>query len=447
MKNYKDRPKYKKLLLHPFVIKYEREEVDVGAWYRSHLKNFNNAQTTTPNNNQISYDPLPAQNLSALDRSFKPQPSPRIVRARRQTSQPSAASAYPSAIAERDRRPSFEVLLENRRISSSAGHDYPQSRDTVTSKPPPALPSPSDPTRAFAGSGSKHHLHTSTSLGDGGSMLGRSPGPAAAQSSATSPTSRVYERWHPTNGGLNYSGASTTSSHLSTPSRSAYGSGSVADSDVTKNYSSMLYQSPRLANKFEFTYPTTSYVAGGGASSSASSASSPHHRHLNYSSVSTTPSSVRRTTSAEHHHLPHALPHHVAYQQHHYGSPSTSSGVMRTSPTTSSGATSLPITSDTGRPSRERLSRLDTSSVAAEPSSHLLASPPSPSREQRGSYFPSTWRSTLSSWTSSWQSPLSLRRLRTASTDRSSGFDSTRRYQPSYRSWNEKDNYYSAMKR
>ena len=53
MKNYKDRPKYKKLLLHPFVLKYEREEVDVGAWYRSHLKNFNNSLTTTPNNNQV----------------------------------------------------------------------------------------------------------------------------------------------------------------------------------------------------------------------------------------------------------------------------------------------------------------------------------------------------------------------------------------------------------
>ena len=54
MKNYKDRPKYKKLLLHPFILKYEREDVDVGAWYRSHLKNFNNAMTTTPNNNQVS---------------------------------------------------------------------------------------------------------------------------------------------------------------------------------------------------------------------------------------------------------------------------------------------------------------------------------------------------------------------------------------------------------
>ena len=121
-------------------------------------------------------------------------------------------------------------------------------------------------------------------------------------------------------------------------------------------------------------------------------------------------------------------------------------GAMRTSPT-SSGAASLPVTSDTGRPSRERLSRLDASTAAStDASAHLLASPPSPSRE-RQSYFPSSWRSTLSSWTTSWQSPLSLRRLRTASSDRSAGFDSTRRFQPSYRSWNEKDNYYSAMKR
>ena len=47
MKNYKDRPKYKKLLLHPFILKYEREDVDVGAWYRSHLKNFNWTTATT----------------------------------------------------------------------------------------------------------------------------------------------------------------------------------------------------------------------------------------------------------------------------------------------------------------------------------------------------------------------------------------------------------------
>ena len=212
---------------------------------------------------------------------------------------------------------------------------------------------------------------------------------------------------------------------MSTPSRSGYG----VDSDATssKNYS--FYPSPRVANKFEFTYPsTTSYVTG------SSSTASPHHRHLNYSSVTSTPSSVRRT-SAEHHHLPH----HVAYQPHHF-----------------SGAASLPPSAtatvpDQSKPSRERLSRLDTAASSASTASpdatpsHLLASPPSPSRER--SYFPSSWRSTLSSWTTSWQSPLSLRRLRTASTDRSSGFDSTRRFQPSYRSWNEKDNYYGAMKR
>ena len=404
--------------------------------FRYNPKLFKNIIFHLTINFQITYDPLPAQNLSALDRTFKPQPSPRIVRARRQTSQPSTASAYPSAIAERDRRPSFEVLLENRRVSSSTGHDYSQSRsDAITSKPPPALPSPSDPVRVFSGS-AKQHLHTSTSLVDG-PILGRSGAASTlTPSSNSSQSSRVYERWNPTNGGINYSGASTSSSHLPAPSRSPYGAGT--ENEVSKNYSSMLYQSPRLANKFEFTYPSTSYVAGG-----ASSTASPHHRLLNYSSVTSTPTSVRRT-SAEHHHLPHALPHHVAYQQHHFTSP-TSAGTIRSSPT-SSGATSLP-TSDQSRPSRERLSRLDTApSTSTEPSSHLLASPPSPSRE-RQSYFPSSWRSTLSSWTTSWQSPLSLRRLRTASTDRSSGFDSTRRFQPSYRSWNEKDNYYSAMKR
>ena len=168
---------------------------------------------------------MPAQNLSSLDRTFKPQPSPRVVRARRQTSQPSSSStsAYPSAIAERerDRRPSFEVLMENRRIASSAGHEYPSSRDTVTSKPPPALPSPSDPVRTFSGT-PKHHLHSSASLGEG-SVLGRSNLPSASHSAsqATAASRNVYERWNPTNGVLNYPSSASTSSHMSTPSHKA----------------------------------------------------------------------------------------------------------------------------------------------------------------------------------------------------------------------------------
>ena len=177
---------------------------------------------------QISYDPLPAQNLSSLDRTFKPQPSPRIVRARRQTSQPSSsssasASAYPSAIAERerDRRPSFEVLMENRRIASqSAGHDYPSSRDAVTSKPPPALPSPSDPVRSFSGT-PKHHLHHSSASHSDGSVLGRSSVPSASHSASQAASRNVYERWNPINGGLSYpSSGPSTSSHMSTPARS-----------------------------------------------------------------------------------------------------------------------------------------------------------------------------------------------------------------------------------
>ena len=48
MKNYKDRPKYRKLLQHPFIQRYEKEVVDVGAWYRSHM---NTADGVSPNNN------------------------------------------------------------------------------------------------------------------------------------------------------------------------------------------------------------------------------------------------------------------------------------------------------------------------------------------------------------------------------------------------------------
>jgi hypothetical protein len=143
--------------------------------------------------------------------------------------------------------------------------------------------------RAFSAT-PKHHLHTSASLGEGSLLLGRGGMPASAAPGASSSSSRsVYERWTPANnGGLQYS---------SPPLRNVYG-----DSEASKSFASMLYPSPRPANKFEFTYPSTSYGA-------SPSASSPHHRHLNYSSVTSTPSLTRRT-STEHH----ALPHHVAYQ-------------------------------------------------------------------------------------------------------------------------------------
>ena len=49
MKNYKDRPKYRKLLQHPFIQRYEKEVVDVGAWYRSHMNTAGDG--VSPNNN------------------------------------------------------------------------------------------------------------------------------------------------------------------------------------------------------------------------------------------------------------------------------------------------------------------------------------------------------------------------------------------------------------
>ena len=95
MKDYKDRPKYKKLLMHPFIKKYEREEVDLGAWYRSVMISTNGSQSlTTPNNNQLigSLD-MTSQNSERT--AFKPQPSPRIVRSAWRP--PSSTSTTPSS--------------------------------------------------------------------------------------------------------------------------------------------------------------------------------------------------------------------------------------------------------------------------------------------------------------------------------------------------------------
>jgi len=78
LKNHKDRPKYKKLLEHPFIVKYRDMEVDVGSWYHSVSHH-----SGDPNKVQASSDPMPRK--TSLEQrpetqSFKPQPSPRMVK-------------------------------------------------------------------------------------------------------------------------------------------------------------------------------------------------------------------------------------------------------------------------------------------------------------------------------------------------------------------------------
>lgn len=443
MKDYKDRPKYKKLLMHPFIKKYEKEEVNVGAWYKGVMQTSNNGSLTTPNNNQsaATFDPL--ANAQPSERAtFKPQPSPRVVRSWRPSnatpsspppaapSAPLTAQQYPSAISEQraaaegQRRPSFE-LLEARRYNDL-------SSQYVTSKPPPALPSPSSSTSTTVTSSAdpakdryRHYMSSTTSVTDS-PMLVRS-------SAARRSDYNYYERWQP----QNYSGRPSSSSSNASPYSGSYGSPlhyrsqhyfsrndpeldssrpTSAGQQATSNQPPPLTvprygyrESPRSVRKFDFTYPQTSIVGSYHDSNSSSSAAQPSTS--NAQGLGLTPRGYSRRLSTEQHHV---LPHH--YSSHYQQLQAQNRGRS---------------------PTRERGSAMVGGNPSSASGSAEDQRSPSQERSNGRTYFhPSSWRSTLSSLTPS------FRRLRTASSDRSNAFDTARRFQPSYRSWNEKDNFY-----
>ena len=467
MKDPKDRPKYKKLLMHSFIKKYEREEVDVGAWYRQVIAT--NGSLTTPNNNQVignstssSLDALSNISAASMERTtFKPQPSPRVVRSSSawrpsggaSSTTPSTASpsplqqpSYPSAISEH-RRPSFEALLEAKRLGTQT-MDF--SSQYVTSKPPPALPSPSEPTNSLAASSASSAMPRPSTAGDRGPPTYQRHHYLPASSVTDSPmmmrSSRRdhYYDWRPNNGGLGnatstFSHSPYTSSRMasstSSPYSGSYGSPhhysrasnnqddmplasatatspSVAErerpSAITSTVPRYGYrESPRPVRKFDFTYPQTSIVGsyheGGNAASSGTASLSSTPQHRGYS---------RRLSTEQHNVLPHYNQPPHAYEPHH-----------------------LPPTQQQQQPPHLQYHHHHQ---REQPQQHQSPQHQqrSPSQERQGRSYMSSWRSTLSSWTPS------FRRLRTASSDRNSAFDTARRFQPSYRSWNEKDNFY-----
>ena len=90
LKNHKDRPKYKKLLEHPFIVKYRDMDVDVGSWYHSvshHSGDPNKSPAVDTAGRKSSLEQRPEP------QSFKPQPSPRMVKSWR-----AAGASLPSQI-------------------------------------------------------------------------------------------------------------------------------------------------------------------------------------------------------------------------------------------------------------------------------------------------------------------------------------------------------------
>jgi hypothetical protein len=99
LKNPKDRPKYKKLLEHPFIIKYRDMEVDVGHWY---FRVANHSGDPNKVGEGLGVAGLPPSRKTSLEQrhevaqqpTFKPQPSPRMVKSwRMQTATTSANAA------------------------------------------------------------------------------------------------------------------------------------------------------------------------------------------------------------------------------------------------------------------------------------------------------------------------------------------------------------------
>ena len=141
MKDYNHRPKYKKLLSHPFIQRYEKEEVDVGAWYRSHMKNLeasnNTAMSngTSPNNNSALVTSSSATTMSTTE-TFKPQPSPRIGRSSAAW-RPAATSTanYPSAISASDRKNSL-TTPEEALVTPSSSSRATTTRDLYLTRQP-----------------------------------------------------------------------------------------------------------------------------------------------------------------------------------------------------------------------------------------------------------------------------------------------------------------------
>ena len=577
MKNFKNRPKYRKLLEHPFIKKYEKEDVDVGAWYRSVTAT--NGSLTTPNNNQLLVNATATSSASAAAASsttatsdhsllllggdskasgggssgsaFKPQPSPRVVRswrpeaaAKQQQQQQqnrdiiasfhnNPGSSYPSAISEA-RRPSFETLQEGRSMTSqyqvtskppapppassasaaTAASDSPWTSYTsrfVTDSPSRRLvPKSSSPyyerwhptsssstlagnsntvSGAGAGAGAASgstsattatYLHqqqpSSSSHHYLSSASARSKNAAASSSGATGTLSSSYyvsPRHFPTSSYISSSGGTDFVTSVTSASASASGgreaesgggtaSGSASVLPTVPRY--VYRESPRTPRKFDFTYPHTSVVGGKTPSppsyydamrSGTGDRDRDRDRDREHPSslpfregtASLTSTPQHRASYGRYHHHSSMLPHHYGASSsasvsgggytHHHLPPMSESGM----PPTSGSASVLGIMTSSRTPSLPRRGQQPQQNEPSPEHQQQQSQQRSPSQE-RGR---NSWRATLSSWTPT----LPFRRLRTSSSDRSN-FDASRRFQPSYRSWNEKDNtsfYPASMKR
>ena len=175
LKNHKDRPKYKKLLEHPFIIKYRDMDVDVGHWYyrvANHSGNPNKAVVEAvgvtaglPPSRKTSLE----QRHEAQQPAFKPQPSPRMVKSwRMQTASTTAASPYTSAADDHTRSTAAAsgVAADNSVSYSRLNFYTPSSPTTNSSAAQADEPLPSAAYTRSAGSDRHQYQQHSSRLTD-----------------------------------------------------------------------------------------------------------------------------------------------------------------------------------------------------------------------------------------------------------------------------------------
>ena len=407
LKNHKDRPKYKKLLEHPFIVKYRDMEVDVGSWYRS-------VSHHSGDPNKAAAEDRAAQRRTSLDarpepqQSFKPQPSPRLVKSWR-----AAGHSLPSH--EEGKVPQDSSFSRLKFYTNSGPGPGEQHRD----------PHPAHSPRLAADS----QRYDNPRLQDLSSRYGAGAGERfEAARYANLDTSRL-------NGSLgratlagppSYHGAAA-SSLLSRP---AYGS-----SRSHEDTFSSAVKSPQAARFDKL--------------NSFSETSSPRdygHTHT-HTSPATAATNTQRKYSFE---TLESGPGPRDYSHHpgHYtpkGSrkyDSALGGAEQSSPRRYEARLDSPRGAAEERGGGSRDGAQERGGARKYPAHPALPVPDQSrgreaARDRATLINPSSWK--IGSWTLS--SPLSLRKFRTTSSDRGSTFERNLRLQPGYRSLNERDKH------
>ena len=401
LKNHKDRPKYKKLLEHPFILKYRDKDVDVGAWY---YKVANHSGDPNKAAEHLAMKAALGIRKSSLEQrhetqTFKPQPSPRMVKSWRMQQNQFASSE------------------EHKPTSNTTSHDFSRLKFYTTNQDP--LPSELNlqkPTLSPRKEDYASRYNEPTSPRYDNPRLQELSMKSYEYSSPGAGGSRYETRSTNLEGGrLNLNGSLSRNSHTS----SYHGSAA----------SSYLSRPTYLNSRSHDDYP--------------SQLKSPTSKRYDSHSETNSPRDYS-----------HSSPRKYSYENYESSREYTPKGSRKYDYSDSSSSArklESPRKTDLS-PETQQWSERGEATRTIDRSRDLQSArkyPPVPEQTTRGrdtsresrNFLPSL---KFSSWTLS--SPLSFRKFRTSSsTDRTSNFDASRRQHPTYRSLNERDKtFYSS---